>query len=452
MQPRTTPPNYHRTGLRTMLIPAILATVIGVAGSPAAVAAAEPVRRASILLSTTYFLKVDLSYANGTISARERITITNRSGGAIDRVNLSVMPYAFGELTWIGDVTVDREPVEGRWTNNANYQVALGRNVADGDTFALRLGFKLKASSSLSTSLQARFSKANGIMQVSHWFPIISTGHEMRYPGDSQHTRTAKAIRMELHTESSAIKVAAPGYVLASAGADHLYELVDARDFAFAVSPNFGRVSGSAGGVNIKVYTTSTAGTTALSVAKSAIIKYEAAYGQYQWSNLVIVQSPRSGSGNEYPGIIFLGKSLLANREAIAHEVAHQWWYAMVGNDQMTTPWLDEGLSQFSADQWFGGFQTYSSTRPVNSAITEFPNVPAPLTSSDPGSYDQTVYFKASKFLAGLRSRMGSTAFFAAMRDLIKANRNGVMTTKEFVTTMRAYGAPSSYLDAFLRL
>lgn len=52
--------------------------------------------------------------------------------------------------------------------------------------------------------------------------------------------------------------------------------------------------------------------------------------------------------------------------------------------------------------------------------------------------------------LAGLRSRMGSTAFFGAMRELFAANRNGVITTGEFVTTMTAFGAPSAYLDAFI--
>ena len=42
--------------------------------------------------------------------------------------------------------------------------------------------------------------------------------------------------------------------------------------------------------------------------------------------------------------------------------------------------------------------------------------------------------------------------FLAAMRDLFKTNRNGVLTTGEFVEAMRRHGAPYTYLDAFLRL
>ena len=435
-----------------ILLPAILAAIVGLAGLPAQADAAELVDKWSIRLKTRYLLQASLDYSRGTIDARERITITNRAGTAISKVNLSVMPKAFGELTSIDDITVDGEPTTATWTNNANLQVQLGRNLADGATATIRLGFSLRASSTINTSLQARLSKANGIMQVSHWFPIVSNGHEMRYPGDSQFTLAATVIRLELRTESSTVKVAAPGSVIASSGRDHIFELGNARDYAFAVSPSFQRISGTAGGVNIKVYTTTTSGSTALSVAKSAIAKYESVYGQYQWPTFVIAQSPRAYSGNEYPGIVFLGKSILASREEIAHEVAHQWWYAMVGNDQIKEPWLDEGIAQFSADSWFGGFASYDSGRPVNAAATEFPNVPAPQTTYDPDSYDQTIYFKASKFLAGLRSRMGTTAFFAAMRELFTANRNEVLTTAEFVTVMRRHGASYSYLDAFLRL
>ncbi len=105
---------------------------------------------------------------------------------------------------------------------------------------------------------------------------------------------------------------------------------------------------------------------------------------------------------------------MLTKPEVIAHETAHQWWYGMAGNDQIGSPWLDEAISEFSAAYFFGTFEPYASSRPVNTPATDFPDVPANLTSSDPGSYNQTVYFKGAAFLARLRNRMGSTAFFAA--------------------------------------
>lgn len=436
---------------RKILLPALLASAIGLAGMPTPAAAADLSGRASMRLTTSYLLRATLSYANGTISARERITITNRSGGPISKLNLSVMPQAFGEVTAIGDYSVDGVPTTAEWTNNANLALQLGRDVPDGGTAVVRLGFKLRAKSDVTTSLAGRFSKANGIMQVSQWFPIVSSGHGLRNPGDSQYTRTARRIRLELRTDASSVRIAAPGRIVSSSGRDHVFELANARDFAFGASPSYQRFLGSAGGVTIKIFTTTAAPWTAMSVAKSAIRKFEAVYGQYQWPTYVIAQSGRPSTGNEYPAIAFLGKPMFAVPEVIAHETAHQWWYGMAGNDQIGAPWIDEALSEFSAAYFFGTFEPYASNRPVNTPSTDFPDVPANLTSSDPGSYNQTVYFKGASFLAGLRRRMGSTAFFAAMRDLFAANRNGVVTTEEFISAMVRRGASRTYIGSFLR-
>jgi hypothetical protein len=435
---------------RRSFLTATLAAILGVATVPLP-ADAGSVERASILLTTTYFLKVDLSYQAGTIAARERITITNRSGGPITKVNLSVVPRAFDELAWIGDYSVDRVPTTAAWTNRTNLEVQLGRVLDDDATAVIRLGFKLRASSRISTSLEGRLSKANGIMQVSHWFPIVSTGHDVRYPGDAQYTRTAKEIKVQLRTESSGVRIAAPGRIITSSGRDHVFALANARDLAFGASRTYVRTTGSAGGVTIKVFTTSASAATAMSVAKSAIVKYESLFGQYQWPTFVIAQTGRPGSGNEYPGIVFLGQGVLTNREAIAHETAHQWWYGMVGNDQLKAPWLDEGIAEYVAATYYGDLEPYVSSRPIDSAVTDFPDVPAPLTSADPDSYDQTVYFKAARFLAGLRSRMGTSAFIGGMRQLFAENRNGTLTTAEFVEVMLERGAPPAYIDAFIR-
>ena len=68
----------------------------------------------------------------------------------------------------------------------------------------------------------------------------------------------------------------------------------------------------------------------------------------------------------------------------------------------------------------------------VCSTIYEFPNRPAPETSGHASSHDQT-------------------NFFHALADLFAANRNGVVTTREFYDTFIRYGASSTYLRSFIR-
>jgi aminopeptidase N len=84
--------------------------------------------------------------------------------------------------------------------------------------------------------------------------------------------------------------------------------------------------------------------------------------------------------------------------------------------------------------------------------VYAFPNQPAPLTSSQSGSYDQTIYFKSARFLNGLRVRMGNAAFFAGLRELFASNRNGTMTSREFYNAMARHGASTTYMRQFIAL
>jgi hypothetical protein len=438
-------------GLALLLAFAGLLTTAGLNPGNRA-AAALPAIPASMRVETSYLLKASLNYGAGTIAAWERISIRNVTTSVIRTINLSVLPRAFGELVSLSGLAVDGRAVSGTWTNNSNLLVSLGRDVAPGGSAVLTLRFSVRATGVIGTSLEGRLSKANGIMQVSHWFPIVSDGHGMRYPGDSQSTRTARKIRLEVTTESTAVKIAAPGRRLSLVDRTHVYEMEYTRDFAFGASPYYRMVSRYVSGVAIGVYYTTGNAYAALDSASAAIARYESTFGEYQWPRYIIAQTGRPASGNEYPGIVFLGGSLFANRETVAHETAHQWWYAMAGNDQMREPWLDEGIAEFTAGHFFGSHHSYSSTRPVNSSVYDFPALPAPTTSTQPDSYDQTIYYKSANFLEGLRVRMGSTRFFGGLRDLFAANRNGVLTTRKFVDTMTRYGASGTYLRQFIAL
>ena len=67
------------------------------------------------------------------------------------------------------------------------------------------------------------------------------------------------------------------------------------------------------------------------------------------------------------------------------------------------------------------------------------------------GSYDQTVYFKGQALLFGLKSRMGSTDFWAAMRDIVATYRGKMATTEGIRAIFLAHEAPAAYFDSFIR-
>ena len=57
--------------------------------------------------------------------------------------------------------------------------------------------------------------------------------------------------------------------------------------------------------------------------------------------------------GIEYPTMIFLGTGTAG--ALTTHEVAHQWFYGLVGNDQARDPVLDEGLATYAMGSLFPG-------------------------------------------------------------------------------------------------
>ncbi len=85
---------------------------------------------------------------------------------------------------------------------------------------------------------------------------------------------------------------------------------------------------------------------------------YDQRIGAYPFSELDVVATPTSAGGIEYPGLVVIADSLYKEdttfREVVvAHEVAHQWWYSLVGNDQIDEPWLDEAFAQFTTALYY---------------------------------------------------------------------------------------------------
>ena len=88
-----------------------------------------------------------------------------------------------------------------------------------------------------------------------------------------------------------------------------------------------------------------------LTLSKSAMASHAAAYGAYPYREVDVVLGifTRFG-GMEYPQFIMTDVS----NGALVHELAHQWWFGLVGDDEYTEPWLDEAFASYATDVYFG--------------------------------------------------------------------------------------------------
>jgi aminopeptidase N len=154
----------------------------------------------------------------------------------------------------------------------------------------------------------------------------------------------------------------------------------------------------------------------------------------------------------EYPGLVLTPDI----PQVVAHELAHQWWYGLVGDDQWRSPWLDESFAEFSSRR-LPAAVVQAGRLGCDHANPVRPFGRAPLTASmtrwnrAPASYFAEVYLGGTCALRSLERDLGRDAMTAFLRSYVDAHRWGVVTTADFVAALRAF-APTGYdVEAFLR-
>jgi peptidase M1-like protein len=393
-------------------------------------------------LGQRYEIAAKLDVGSGRLDAVEEITLTNRSTRTIDHVNVSVVPRALGYLEMDDTVTVDGQPVLAEWTTTINLRVPL-EGLDGGDSVVIGLSFALNVGTS-PDAFSARLSRDAGVLSFGQWFPIVSTEHEVYGLGDPQISFTADAIRLKLTTTTPLARdaVACPGLVEApeSTGTEWVCEVEEVRDFSFVVNPAFALTTRSVGDTTLRVYTQTVDGAVTADLATVALIGLSEAFGPYPWPDLVLAEVGAGGGFSmEYPRAIHLTRGKVTDTYVVYHEVAHQWFYAQLGNDQQREPWLDEGFADFSARYLMGIGENQCSTRPVNSEV--FAWEAGPISGGDWTSCDgyfETVFYKGTEFLNGLRAAMGEEAFFSALREWVSANQHGFTTGRGLLRHFQA--------------
>jgi Peptidase family M1 domain len=212
------------------------------------------------------------------------------------------------------------------------------------------------------------------------------------------------------------------------------YATDGARDFAWAAG-DLDRTSGKAGDTTVHVWYRPTmidaAKAHAMLVdAEDAVATYSSVFGAYPYPDVDVVLTGFSRfAGMEYPQIVF------ANPEAhvVSHELAHQWWYGIVGDDEYAEPWLDESFATWSQ---------YLPSEPWrNCDAYDWPTARARLTndmsywSEHPDQYG-TIYAGGGCMLANLAHRFGLRRFERLLSRYAAAHWLGVARTEDFQTAV----------------
>ncbi|MGM0719067.1 MAG: M1 family aminopeptidase [Actinomycetota bacterium] len=151
--------------------------------------------------------------------------------------------------------------------------------------------------------------------------------------------------------------------------------------------------------------------------------------GPYPYPDLWLTVVPTQSDGVEFPTHLQFGDVDDATRPSLAaHEIAHSWFYALVGNDQARDPWLDEAFTTWAqalvADQRdlyrIGSFGPGDVAGPIGAPMSFWDSRDG-FTDLVDGVYDQG----AAALFAG-RDAVGAQRFDAAVRAYVEANAHRV--------------------------
>lgn len=203
------------------------------------------------------------------------------------------------------------------------------------------------------------------------------------------------------------------------------------RDVGLAVSNEWGGTASAAlGQVRVQAFAETKSGAhTALKYAQKALETYESLYGPYPYQTFTLCSAAFAPGGMEYPAMAVMDAAYFAPDQKdtlellIAHETAHQWFYALVGSDPVNQPWQDEALCEWALLRYTErqhGRQAAENLRyyRVDAPMQEF--IPGGLTPASPlsyfsslGDYRSIVYGRGAALLVALDAFLpeGTDAF-----------------------------------------
>lgn len=406
--------------------------------------------------------RVDLE--DMSVDGQVSVSYVNRADEALSEIVFRLLPnaasiYGGGSLS-VNKVTRAGQELDFELTDaETAMRVPLEPKLAPGDTSVINIEFTAQVPVE-SRQGYGIFNYSRGVTSLSGWYPIVAIYDEgWQTPG-------VPAVGDAMWAEISLydVKLSVPaGIAVVSTGAvvDRKetegrveWHMVSgpAREFTVAMSDRFQRQQTQVGDVTLNYYTLPhnkpvTPPDTALTIAANAFQTYVDHFGPYPFTEFDLVEADVNIGGYEFSGMVSVDYNLRVHggradfRYIVAHEVAHQWWYLLVGNNQVRQPWLDESFAAYGPSIYL---EETAGTAAAESFLASWREAYGTRSASEPAvdssalafsgwtPYRTAVYVHGAFFLDALRQEMGDAKFFTFVQHLQKTYRYRTITTTEF--------------------
>ena len=475
----------------------VLAVIAAVLVLPALVACDSPLPAYE---AECDFYDITLDYdGERTVTLKETVVTKNRTGDALESLAFHLYPNAFSEQAETPPYfAADRDEF---FPNGESFggievlSVEIDRQSADfvisgeSDT-VLEVPCDMENGASARVSIDAvvtlpecdaRFGVTESSVNLTGFYPVLCVYENGAWrtdgytaAGDPFFSQIASyAVRATLPESFS---VACSGSFAESTDGGRKVVGITAervRDFAMCLSEDFSSIADTVtvGGRDVELrycYLDDDAPADTLNLAADALSFFSRTFGDYPYDTFSMAQAPVGAGGMEYGAFVVIDPDLASREEherTVVHETAHQWWFGVVGSDQLFCPWLDEGLTEFTTAYYFlnsGDREEYSAAvRSASEYYAVYANMPEAVgfdgrmnrhlsTYLSTGEYVAVTYCKGLVLFDTVFSLCGKEKTEAALRNYFSANAFGIARPQELKAAFSAAGADvGSVIDGF---
>lgn len=434
-----------------------------------------------------YDINVELNEADKLLTGETNVSYINNENIPLDKIYFHIYPNAYkrentspvppedfqtvyssgfkpGSIT-IKFVTSNNKSLEYNieGTDETILGITPKAPLKPGETVNISIGFEI-----VIPPVADRLGYEDECFNFGNWYPIAAVYDESGWNLDPYY-----AIGDPFYSDVSdyRVNITVPEDVIVAATGEaiddqvsgdkrtYIFEENSVRDFAWVASNKFNIDVEKVNGIEIKSYSldgSKDRNEFALESAKKSVEIFNKTYGEYPYKTLSIVAT-HFISGMEYPGIVFINKDYYYDNTdkfylevTVAHEVAHQWWYSVVGNDEVDEAWVDESLAAYSeiiyyqktqGKEYGNNYMKHDYTDVYNGyknnlfqgneiilqSVSKFQSL---------NDYALLVYYKGAIMHNSIREKVGDEVFFKILKTYYDKFKFKNATSQDFINVV----------------
>lgn len=421
--------------------------------------------------ATVYQMMLQIEEGLNVITARQEVYYTNQENVPLQQIYFHLYPNLLGGNITVSNVHVNGQPVNPIFesVNESEMQLPLTQPLQPGERAVVQMEFSTTVPQESGRNYGV-FALLDDILALAHFYPIVAVydedGWNVEEPalqGDITYNDMSFYL-VQITAPKDTVVVASGVEVQRTETAESQTITLAGgpmRDYYIASSSRYVVVSDTTGQTRINSYAPAEyqeAAIQALDYAKTSIEIFNNRLTPYPYTEFDIVSTSTDALGIEYPGIVaitlreydpeaLLGSGIPYNslmEGTVAHEAGHQWFYNLVGNDQLDEPWLDESLTQYITWIYYvdrygrSGAQDYYNRLESRWERVDFEEIPIglPVSAYDGAEYSGIIYGRGPIFVNTLAETVGQNNFDAFLRNYFTQFKWGIITTPQFEETI----------------